>query len=357
MTDHDDPEVERLLRASLDAHAAEVDTAAPVAARARAAARSHRGRWIAAGAAVAVAAVAVTAVVVDRSAPPSSDEPPVATPSTSAPTVPAGWRTELWHDVSVQVPADWGWGTAPTTTGGGDPSAYLCGGPGAIRAADGEDLVNPVATMAYVGRPIMLSDVCGGGPMLEHPEAPYVWFGAQVEPGTVDLDDGYVQDTVEVGGTTVTVGASDQALRERILSSVARQDRCPATVAPVGLDLGAGVVDGQDELSAQLCAYGRGDDDRYELVYGRDLDARAWGRFDRAVGRAPQADRVCKSTGDLIVVTATSDTDATQTWIADLACDTVASRDGRQSLTIGVLDALAGMGVRSTLRTFIGMLG
>lgn len=361
MTEYDDVEVERRVRASLDNHAGEVDTSVPVAARARAAARRHRGRRIAAGAAVAVAAVAVAAVVVDRADPPSSEPPPAASPSPSQAAMPDGWRTEYWHDVSVQVPADWGWGTAPMNPARvrGERVAFLCGGPGAIRNAQGTDLTNPDATAPYVGRPIMLSDACVGG-MLTHPAAPYVWFDAQVEPGTVRLARGYVQDTVEIGrdGTTVTVGSDDQALRARILASVARQDLCATAVDAAGLELGNEAIDGRGELqSAHLCAYTRRDDDRYELVYGRDLDTGTFGRFDRALDRAPEDDRLCKAPGDLMVVAATSDDDVSQTWVADLACDTVASSDGMRSLTLDVLESLAGMGVRSTLREFIGMQG
>lgn len=332
MTEYDDAEVERRVRASLDTHAGEMDTSVPVAARARAAARRHRGRWVAAGAAVAVAAIAVTAVVIDRADPPSSEAPPVATPSPAPSVMPDGWRTEYWHDVSVQVPADWGWGAGPR-----EKSMARCG-----------ELVDPATP--YVGRPIMLSDVC----VIEKPPspaAPYVWFDAPVEPGTVDLPNGYEQETVEVDGTTVTVGSDDQALRARILASVARQDLCPTTVDASGLDLGSGIVEGRDEPeSYELCAYSNVGDE-YELVYGRELAPATFGRFDRALDRAPERVRICETTTDLVVLTAMSSDVAAQSWVADLACKTVASSGGMRKLTTGVERSWPDAGVRASLRS------
>ena len=346
MTEYDD--LERLVRASLDTHAGEVDTSVPVAARARAAARRHRGRWVAAGAAVAVAAVAVTAVVVGRPDRPGPVEPPIATPSASKATqaMPDDWRTEYWHDVSVQVPADWAWGAGPR-----GKSMARCGGP--------NDRVTP-----YVGRPIMSSDLC----IIERqpaPTAPYVWFDAPVEPGTVDLANGYVQDTVEVDadGTSVTVGSDDQVLRERILASVARQDLCPARVDATGLDLGGTVVDGSGELqSAKLCAYSRLGGGVHQLVYARELDPKTFARFERAVDAAPERLRRCKDLGDLVIVTATSDggsgnAPVTQKWVTDLACDTVASRTSMLAITLNILSALADPGLGVSLPTLIGPQG
>ncbi len=339
MTEHDD-DLERRVRASLDNHAGEVDTSVPVAARARSAARRHRGRWVAAGAAVAVAAVAVTAVVVDRADPPSS-EPPVATASPSQTAMPDGWRTEYWHDVSVQVPADWTWGAGPFRQGG---STLRCGGP------------DPGT--AYVGRPILQSDLCWYLRHLPSPTAPYVWLDAPIEPGTVDLPNGYEQETVEVDGTTVTVGSDDQALSARILASVARQDLCPASVDPAGLDLGDPNVDGVGGLqSARLCAYAELNDDGHELVYGREVDRETFARLDRAFEQAPEDLKLCKGAGDLVVVTATFDDHVTQSWVADLACDTLASSLGMRSLTLNIIDALADPALRVSLPTLIGPQG
>ena len=70
MTDHDDPELDRLVRASLGTHAGEVDTAVPVVARARARQPGGGDRVDRRSVPpVAVAAVAVTAVVVNQGGP------------------------------------------------------------------------------------------------------------------------------------------------------------------------------------------------------------------------------------------------------------------------------------------------
>ena len=129
-------------------------------------------------------------------------------------SVPEGWRTEVWHDASVRVPADWGWGAAPVRIGN---DVVTCG--------DG-----PAGGSAYVGRPIMLSDVCMSHPLDgPQPTAPSVWLGAALDPGTEDLGGGWVRETVAQGGTTVTVTSDDPALREQVLGSVGG----PLDCAPV----------------------------------------------------------------------------------------------------------------------------
>lgn len=334
MTDHDDAELERRVRASLDTHAAEVDTSVPVATRARAAARRHRNRWVVGGlvAAAVVAAVVVPVVFLGR-----DDVTRVVEPSGP---LPAQWRTELWHGISVDVPAAWGWDASPHESDG------LW-----VRCGQGES--------GYVGRPIGTTDMCQG--LKEVPTGDYVWLGSPVPVGAEDLQAGYAQETVEVAGERVTVVAKEPALRERIVSSVAAQDLCPATVDPAGVDLGNVPVDGVGELrSAHLCAYTRLYDagDPLELTYGRELPARAFGRFQRALDRAPRNDRRCKATSDLVVVTAVSDdayadVPVTRTWVADLTCDTVASSYGMRSVTIAVIASLADAGLRVSLPALI----
>ncbi len=121
--------------------------------------------------------------------------------------MPTDWRTEYWHDMQVDVPADWGYGGAPMDFGGGDTVACYAT---AMVTADGQRLKRDDPTMPYVGRPIALTDVCQKypfiGPDAGPPDAPYVWLGAAVEPGTEDLGDGWVQETVEVNGSTADRG-------------------------------------------------------------------------------------------------------------------------------------------------------
>jgi hypothetical protein len=194
-----------------------------VAERAAAAARRHRrGRTAAGVAALAVAAVAVTGVVVDRSGAPGSS--PGVTDRVHDDPIPTTWRTEYWHDLQVDVPADWGWGGAPAPGYDGD-GPIACGAV-AMVAANGEKLRREDPTMPYVGRPISQTDLCAVGIEDETPQAPYVWLGAAVKPGTVELGDGYVQQTVEVNGSTVTVAAQGAELRRRILDSATGGETC-----------------------------------------------------------------------------------------------------------------------------------
>jgi hypothetical protein len=342
MTEYDDPELERLVRASLDTHAGEADTTVPVAARARSAARTHRGRWIALGAAAAVAAaiaaVTVPVLVIDHHDPENHVTADVG--------LPTEWRTEYWHDISVEVPAGWAWGAGPLRQGS---DVIRCGGP---------DAVTP-----YVGRPVYQSDMCMGGAPTD-PAAPYVWFDAPVPMGTVDLDDGYVQDTVEVDadGTTVTVGSDSQALRERILSSVKAQQLCPAATGERGPG-GSTPIDGVGDLRTfEMCAYALSEDGSYGLVYGAELDEAAYRRWSRATSNPPPVDLDCPSNQELVVLKGSfDDTFGTEpiwlTWVVDLPCGQVRSPGGAFALTDEMTAAWADQGARDTLSYFIGPLG
>jgi hypothetical protein len=252
-----------------------------------------------------------------------------------------------------------------TVGGFPDEGASLCGGPGAIRTAEGKDLVNPDPTAAYVGRPIMLSDVCGPG-TVARPEAPYVWFDAQVEPGTVDLAGGYVQDTVEVDadGTTVTVGSDDQALRERILASVARQDLCPASIRSGGPDVGGLPTEGVGDLRTfDLCAYTRSVGHTYRLVYGADLDSRTYARWQQALPDPDDALATgCPMHDEMVVLTGTFDdpygtAPIALTWVVDVACNLVDSAADQAVSTPEMKDIWASGGIPEVLPTFIGPMG
>jgi hypothetical protein len=331
MAEYDDPELERLVRGSLDTHAGEVDTTVPVAARARAAARPRRGRWIAAGAAVAVAAaiaaVTVPVLVVDHQEPESNVVGDVG--------LPTQWRTEYWHDISVEVPADWGWGVTPTRVGDQ-----------LVRCGDGGG--------AYVGRPIATSDLCAEA----RGAGPYVWFDSPLEPG-VDGD----QETVEVDGERVTVATDGAVLRERIVSSIATQHLCPESTPAAGPDLGGLSEEGLGKLQTfTLCAYSWSEAGADELVYGTPLDPATYGRWRRATRDLQPVDHDCPAVTERVVLTATFDDPygvdpLFLTWVVDLSCGLVTSNFGDGALTSGLEDMWADAGLRSTLSYFIGPLG
>ncbi len=240
----EDEELADRMRAGLGRQAEQVDVTVPMAHRVRGAARRRRTGRVAvvlAGASVAAVAVAFALQGTPSSTP---DDPPASGAKDQSST--EEWRTEHWRDLQVDVPAGWGYGGAPRACG-----------VGALVDADGRRLdlnVDPFGTVPYVGRPISNTDACFT--MAGPPRAPYVWLGAAVEPGTVDLGDGYTQETVEVNGSTLTVATDDPALRRRILGSASGGERCLSEVEVQGSLEHDGPVDDSSEPTGLLvCAY------------------------------------------------------------------------------------------------------
>ncbi|MDQ4053170.1 MAG: hypothetical protein M3237_10775 [Actinomycetota bacterium] len=272
MTDHD--YLDQLVRTSLERRAGEVDTTVPVAARVKEAASRRRTTRIALLAAAAlVVAATVTGLLVR-----GGDEPLPADRGDDS--LPAEWRTEYWRDMRVEVPADWGYGGAPVESGG-LVSCY----PGAAIGPDGAKLEGE-PTRGYVGRPITLTDVCVPYPDNRPggPQAPYVWLGAQIPTGTVDLGEGFVQETVEVNGSNLTVASDNAALRERIIGSAGGGEQCfseleqPPTV-PIDADFGG------PTRGMTVCAYARDDAGVIGLTYSGVVSDAAAREFEEAFDR------------------------------------------------------------------------
>jgi hypothetical protein len=228
-----------------------------------------------------VAALVVVAAI--GSTPPRSEDPDdIPAPATET----GEWRTEYWADIQVDVPASWEWGGAPV--------------------GDGErrTVCTEVTDAPYVGRPVSQTDLCGGyrvgAPPI--PPAPYVWLGVSLEPGTVDLGGGWIQETVRVGESTVTVATDDADLRRRILGSAREASLCPARMSEPPEPRAETTEEGVgDLLSATVCAY-QADRDDFRLVYGADLDPLAdrdaIAAVDAAAGNASR----CKATSEFVVV-------------------------------------------------------
>jgi len=247
----DDAELEGLMRAGLERRADDADVTAPVAGRARAAVRRrHRGRIVVGLAAASVAAVVVTAAL---SSTPTDDTS--ETPIVEDRTVADGeWRTEYWADMRVDVPAEWGYGGAPMQSGGEVLSCFS----EQMLTADGQRLRNDQVQVGYVGRPIALTDVCEmyKHHALEPQTVPYVWLGAEVEIGSVDLGDGFVQETVEVNGSMLTVGTDDPALRRRIIDSARGGEMCLSEVEVQGsIEHDGSLAEDLEPTSITVCAY------------------------------------------------------------------------------------------------------
>ena len=356
-------DLEQAFRDGLRRAGDRADTAVPLAEQARAsAARRRRNRWAIVGAAAAtVVAVAgaTTAIRLGSDAPDRrTDDVATTTPSVAV----TEWRAESWRNLTVDVPADWGWGTAPFDVGAGIGDA-LCGGPGPMVTADGRKLVNPKRDLPWVGRPVMLSDLCAS--TTDPPEAPYVWLGAEVEVGTVDLGDGWTQETVEAFGATLTVGSDDASLSRQILDSARATTGCEAQLTERP-SVFAIPIEGLDPVkSAQICAYTKGADDGYDLTYMATLDRdTAQGLYggDAVDGKA--AREFCAEGGaEYVRVTFTGrdamgTADLTSEAVIDPVCGQIEFGPGLVlPLTDDGMSLWSHNGSQAVLRALIGMLG
>jgi hypothetical protein len=316
-------EVEQLLRDGLRERAGRVDTTAPVVAAARRTVRRRRGLRAGLASAVAVAAVVVGAVVLVGTEPGVGPAPDVPATEGVDPAVPAGeaWRTEYWHDLAVDVPADWTWGPAPLRTGG---APHICG---------------DKPRTAYVGRPIHMSDLCiGGDDYVRDTSAPYVWLGADVEPGTVDLGDGFTQETREVAGTVVTVATRDAALRARILATATRsRTACDPALGDAAPDLTV--------VGEAVCVYRpRGRSGRDDLVYAGPLAADRAARFEQAYAAAAPFLSMCDLAPTEHVVLALGGR-RYDIEISVVGCSVVVGPDGARRLTPELADPWVADGV------------
>lgn len=308
--------LEQTMRAGLQRRAEQADVALPVIDRVR---PGGRRRGLAVGGAIGlVAASLVTVVVVESLNGPAEDRAPTLTAPTSAapkvsdsataePAPEVEVRTEYFGGIQVEVPADWGWGSSPV----------MCG-------------EAPVGR-PYVGRPVPATDACGPAVFDAMPTAPYVWLGADVPPGSVDLGAGWTRETIEVEGTTVSVATQEGGLRTQILGSVTPQDRCASELTLVPEPLQGTTIEGVGDVAAgQVCAYRRLGED-LKLVFARDLPPAAARRTFAEVSDAPTSGEFCKNTSEVVVVQATyNDPYSTQedlrverSLVYDLTCGTV----------------------------------
>jgi hypothetical protein len=291
----DDRELERLMKEGLERRAETVDEGAAGALVASAREGSARRPWrttaVMGLAAASVAGIAFATVVLTRDDGIRSGGRDVVAPNSGGPVT--AWRTEYWHDTKVDVPADWGWGGAPMSDFvevGSPPSDKVidCGAT-AFMGPDGKRLLNGDGTIPYVGRPIMQTDACNGsfGPgEWPQPTAPYVWLGAPVSPGTVELADGYVMETVEVNGSTVSVATKDPALRRQILATAGGGETCLSEYdgAPsIQVVPREGV---RDATGMTVCAYSE-ENGKAELTYATHVGAAATNDFKAALQTAP----------------------------------------------------------------------
>ena len=317
----------RILREGLERISQEAETAVPLGPRVRVAHRRRICRMMGATAlAVLVVAGGGTLLLRQHGAAPAATVPPVVPPSQQAPTVAGGYRLEVWQNVGVYVPTTWGWGGAPKACGVG-PHVD----------ADGHRLTGTEPLPGYVGRPIDQASSCPT-PTLSESGIPYLWLGADVPVGTVDLGGGWVQETRKVAGTTVTVASDDANLRVGILSSAHRikQAACPASLAlpPTPSARGNGRF---VPSSLTVCAYASADGAAtttgYRLLYAEDLPLGPAKQLVDAVAAAkPMGEYSCygASGGEWVLLHLTGSGSQSRDYVVDMSCPSIADASGEQ---------------------------
>ncbi len=281
----DDAELDRMMRDSLERRAGDVDVTAPVARNAAAAVRRRHRGWLASGFAAASVAAIVIVATVNSAPPPPRDPDDVPVPAmTDGPDTSDQWRTEYWRDIQVDVPDDWAWGVTPRISG---HNLSFCGG---------------VERGPYVGRPIMQSDLCITQASTPVPEDPYVWLDAKLPTGSVELGDGWVRQTIEVGSSTLSVGTNDARLRNRIIASARESVLCPSSFAQPPAPRRESTIEGRGRFrEARFCAYKAGGGG-FKLTYARPLTEVALEDTAGAVDEAPDSALRCKATSEFVVV-------------------------------------------------------
>lgn len=292
----------------------------------------------------------------------TTDEPTSPTSAGSTATAPVDegeWRREYWGDIAVDVPADWGYGGAPMEDpfpGAGD--TITCSDQ---RSPSGQLMRHGLANPGFVGRPVFMTDACATE--LPHPRLPYVWLNAAVEPGVERYDDGWVQETVEVGARTVTVGTDDDELRASILATARVVDGDEAICAqkPVGPQRDW-TREGRGEFErGAVCSYRFDESGLPVLAYAAPLNESAVDETFAAVQAAPDQTVVCDSQlFELVTVIAEYDDDfgplrLIESVSFDMGCGgSVEAFDGGHALTPEAVRPWADGGIRSVV---IGPLG
>lgn len=353
----EEQDLRAMVRAGLEQYAAEADVTVPVAERARQEVRRRRrARWSVAAVAAAVVLVVGGVAVATRGGG-DTDRAPVADGTSAVETAPldtTGWRTEYWGPVAVDVPPDWGYGGAPLPYN----DLTVCA---------------PGSPPGYVGRPILQTDVCTYLESGWQPDAPYVWLGAEIEPGEKEWGNGYVQETIELGGTTVTVGSDDAALRAAVLASAREERICRPRLDRLPEGRRDSTFEGTGSFrEGTLCAY-RDIGDGLRLAYAAPLDEATIEATWAALDDAPASERdVDCDPSEVAVVSAvyndpySSDRNLWLHWDAvyRTSCGLVDAgarflEEGAKvvDLTDALVEPWADPGVRTTLGYFIGPQG
>lgn len=237
---------------------------------------------------------AVLSAVLVLSACSSGTEPGPQSTSTPEPVTSEEWRTEVWRDVQLEVPAGWTLGYAPMPDG---DAALLCG-VGPLEYGGEPD-------RPYVGRPGAGSDMCVREELEDVGlDRAGVWFDSVLPVGDVVAKTGLRQVTVGAGGTRVTVASEDGGVLERVVASV-DQVRKDANGCPEEPDRQRGYPDeGYGEpLSLSVCVYERRRGaEPWQRLWTASLPVARAGRLLRAVDAARPGEACSSDDGGQLVL-------------------------------------------------------
>ena len=300
---------ESRLRDTLDERAASAPDSTGLARGARR--RMRRRRTTRAVAAAAVVAAAVPLGLsqwggVGRD-PAPADEPTVAT---SPDLVESGYRTESWHDVTFEVPVEWGYGGV---------TAWCAGG---TTLAEARPVVTRPDTMVAT---IMCSPGTGWGVTINAAAA----FDPAYQSGHVwqfqgeGVADAQYPDGAWLGywygkGTSVTVVSPDRVTTQRIVGSVESRygvddNGCPALLA----NAEATRTGATDSLS--LCRY----DEEEWLTASRRLTGEEARAAEETILHSPaqRIDYDCPTPGPLSRTAVLLETGYVATVVVDGSCE------------------------------------
>lgn len=190
----------------------------------------------------------------------------------------ATWRTEVYSDVAVEVPADWGWGAGPYSPR--VMNQVWC--PDRVVLPDGNFVSYTKAP--HVARPDGLTDACllpthlpSGGPAM-------LWFDAGYPDGVRTIGE-RTAETRTVAGIAVTVVDDDAARRTAILASARLvQGTDVAGCRPTAENPGGISPEGIGPVvSLSACLYRRGPNDGYYRIASARLPAAVGERLVDAV--------------------------------------------------------------------------
>ncbi|HET7735141.1 MAG TPA: hypothetical protein VFK52_04165 [Nocardioidaceae bacterium] len=318
-------ELEQLFRESFARHADEVDVSIAVPVK-------KGPSWI-----IPILAAAAAVTVVASGVMMLGDEDPESGEPQPAVVVPADWRVEQWRGVQVSVPRDWGWGGAPIddliTSGRGTPGSLLDCGTAAFVDASGDKLLNGNKELPYVGRPLYMTDMCMSYEPDQPPKptAPYVWLGAPIDEGTIDLGDGWTQETTKVAGESVTVATNDEALRRQILASAEPNDDTRCATSTDGVWPQSEGRLGSEPTRMDVCAYVQEQEvnSSRQLVYSTTIDAEATREFLDAVAATPDHQCIDSYNTEWVALRVHGEAGETQVFMVSLR-DCIGIDDGKK---------------------------